>query len=510
MQLIKNNPYRTVGLLVGATLREQDRQINRLKQFIETEQEPDEDFSFPTLGNLNRTINSVDNAAAKLNLDSDKMNAALFWFYKGNSITDEPAFDLLKEGQQQDATTIWTKLIDSGVVTQRNSSAFHNLSTLLLYNAFNDSSINTTIFEQGISLKLKFLESDFVNELKERATDITYKKTKKELQLLFLNQVQSEIDKNGDITLNKFIEILNKQYFSAKEYFLKGFVKKPIRQIENKIEESKTKRKANKANAVNIGKTLYEQTSESLSLIKSILGTSNIRFSSISDKVSNEILQCGIDYFYHYRDSNIDPEDATMDLFQIAKTLAIGNIAKQRCYENMEKLQEMIDNEPIDDALNFIKSKLVLFQNLDNSINNALNLANSCKPYLDSIKLKLGKNNDLYLKISTAVAINAQGMVVLTINEATNEINYYPYHNNQLIINYKNLIKKAWKATINLGSFDMYNKQRENYNKNKYDLKELYKKLNDNVVFFGDTPVQKWILWVAGIGLFFLLTSIFN
>jgi hypothetical protein len=45
---------------------------------------------------------------------------------------------------------------------------------------------------------------------------------------------------------------------------LKGFVQKPIEQIEKKIEEAKTKRKANKANAVNIGKALFEQTSENL------------------------------------------------------------------------------------------------------------------------------------------------------------------------------------------------------------------------------------------------------
>ncbi|MCX7877583.1 MAG: hypothetical protein N2510_02960 [Ignavibacteria bacterium] len=46
MNLIQNNPYRTVGLLAGATAREQERQVRRLKQFIEAEQEPPDDFSF--------------------------------------------------------------------------------------------------------------------------------------------------------------------------------------------------------------------------------------------------------------------------------------------------------------------------------------------------------------------------------------------------------------------------------------------------------------------------------
>lgn len=142
MQLIKNNPYRTVGLLVGATAREQERQVKRLKHFIDADQEPQDDFSFPTLGAIQRDMDSVIDAASKLNLDSDKMNAALFWFYKGNPITDEPALDSLKEANQENTKEIWTKLTATGEVTQRNSSAFQNLSTLLLCNAFNGSSIN--------------------------------------------------------------------------------------------------------------------------------------------------------------------------------------------------------------------------------------------------------------------------------------------------------------------------------------------------------------------------------
>ena len=56
MNLINNNPYRTVGLLVGATAREQARQIQRLNQFIDAEQELEDDFSFPALGKINRTL----------------------------------------------------------------------------------------------------------------------------------------------------------------------------------------------------------------------------------------------------------------------------------------------------------------------------------------------------------------------------------------------------------------------------------------------------------------------
>ena len=191
MEIILKNPYRTVGLLVGATAKEQDRQIRRLKQFIEADQAPEEDFSFPVLGDVYRSTAAVTDAASKLNLDGDKINVALFWFYKGNSITDEPAFDELKNGCLKGAVGIWGRLVLDKDITRRNASAFFNWSTLFLNSAFHNT--NETHLEKGIKLKLKFLESEFIEDFRALATDETYKTTKIKLQLLFLNQVQTEI-----------------------------------------------------------------------------------------------------------------------------------------------------------------------------------------------------------------------------------------------------------------------------------------------------------------------------
>lgn len=476
MGLVLKNPYRTVGLLVGATAREQERQVKRLKQFIEAEQDLQDDFSFPTLDNLHRNIHKVNEAASKLNLDSDKISAALFWFYKGNPITDEPAFDALKGADIEQVMNIWTKLTSNGDVSQRNASAYNNLGTLYLSGILEGTNTNEAILEQGISLKLKFLESDFIKDFKELATDETYKTTKKELQLLFLNQVQSEVEKNGIVTSNKFLDIITKQDFTAKEEFLKGFVQKPIEQIEKKVEEAKTKRKANRANAINIGKALFEQTSENLNQLKSILGTSNLKFSSISDKVSDEILQCGIDYFSHYKDSSTDPGNASMDLFRKAKTLAVGNIVRQRCQENTENLQEWIDDKPerdkhkkVEEDLKFITSKLERFQNLPDTVSNAKDLVDSCKPKLANIKSILGSTDDFYLKISSAVANNALGMLVTAVNTAQEGIEVRIGDFTTL----RSVVRSALSVSESIGSFDLISSQRTHYSKNHTALKSI-------------------------------------
>jgi hypothetical protein len=349
MNLIKNNPYRTVGLLAGSTAREQTRQINRLKNYLAADQDPQDDFSFPELGELNRTIESVEEAASKLNLDNDKINAALFWFWNGNPITDEAAFEALKSGDLEAAYEIWDKLItktdEEGKrfwkpVTEKNYSAFHNCSVLNIIRANGNLS-------NAIVASLYFLESDLVNKFVSSVADETHKTNKKELQLSFLNQLHSDIEANKKSSLPKFLEILNKQEFVAKQDFMKGFVQKPIEQIEHKIETAKNKRKASKANAAKAGQELYTATSSDLTQLKNIVGASDLKYTSISDKVANEILQCSIDYFNdsQEKDSTSDYADTAMKLAKQAETLAIGKLTKDRVKDSIETLTEMKDRE---------------------------------------------------------------------------------------------------------------------------------------------------------------------
>ena len=359
MQIIQNNPYRTVGLLVGSTAREQTKQINRLKKYIEAEQEPQDDFSFPILGNLHRTLDSVEEAASKLNLDCDKINAALFWFWNGNPITDEAAFEALKSGEIETAYEIWDKLttkteVDGTkfwkTVTEKNYSAFHNCSILNIIKA-NDN------LQNGIVANLYFLESDLVEKFVSSVADKTHKISKKELQLLFLNQLNSDIEANKKTSLTNFLDILNKQEFVAKPDFMKGFIQKPIEQIEQKIEVAKNKRKASKANAANAGQELFIATATELNQLKSVVGSEDIKYTSIADKVASEILQCSIDYFNDSQKTNraVDYAETAMKLAKQAESIAIGNLTKSRVEDSINTLTEMKDKELLQ-AIDLLKS----------------------------------------------------------------------------------------------------------------------------------------------------------
>ena len=154
MSMLWYNPYRVVGVLINSSLREQTKQVNRLEQYIDADRAILDDYSFPVLGKLKRTQLALQDAVNKLSLDNDKMSAALFWFYSSNEITDEPAFDFLKASDSMSALDIWSKLTVSGIVNDRNHSAFQNLSSLLFFEYLKNPSRNLSYFERALKLKV--------------------------------------------------------------------------------------------------------------------------------------------------------------------------------------------------------------------------------------------------------------------------------------------------------------------------------------------------------------------
>ena len=524
MDIIKNNPYRIIGILVGTSRKEEHSKTKKLKMYIGAQQEVPEDFSFPIIGSLNRNTENVEDAISKLNLNNDRVNASLFWFYNGNAITDEPVFDSLKASKEE-AVDVWTKLATADEVTKRNASAFQNLSTFHLNSAFKKGTISKKNLEKGITLKLKFLESVFIDDFIKLSSDETYKLSKEAIQIQFLTQVYNEIEKVDNNLVDWYLECVAKISFTAKQNYLNDFVSKPIEGVKNLIEENKIVRKQSPSKAYVLGNSLYTTGSEKIMTISNILGNSNFQFTSISDKLSDEILQCGIVYFKKFRDTNTDPSAKAMDLFKKAKKLAVGSIAIQRCQENTENLQEWIDEKPGRDKHNRIsadlKALIEIFDRFDNkaeTIENARILINLCKPYLNNIKNTLGASDEMYLKLSTRVASQAQSYIIEEVNNAQDNFEYKIAVDRYGTLNkIKTALRAGWEVTNLIGTLDMeYDYKTGRFSQNKNALKNLCNQLDINTTGTTSSPIStprptppstppndiNWSGWIIGIIIF--------
>ncbi len=473
MQLIEYNPFRIIGVLAGTSSKEEHTKVRKLKMYVAADQEIPLDYFFSTLGNQSRSLNQIEKSTSKLNLNDDRIIAALFWFYEGNKVTDQTAFDLLKEDGLKEAVSIWEKLTESSSeVTQKNASAYNNLGTLYL---------SKNNFKNGLGLKLAFLESDYSDILISKVTDETFKVSKTEIQMRFLKTLFEDIKNDKLIETSELLEILNSIDFSAKKLFLEQFIDEPIKYIEEQISISKRKLNDNKAAGSVLANDLINSSSQNLTLVKSVVGKSAIKYTNTSDKIANQVCVCASSYFNHYKDSNTDPSVSAMDLFLKAKKIAEGSVTKQRIQENIENVEEWIADKPERDKQKKIAAdfeKIIkLFKRYDekaDTISNADDLVDEARPILNNIKSVLGSTDDLYLRLSTRIADQALSYIIEEVNQAQSKIEYQ-----HQIASFKLVLRSAIILANKIKTFDLeYNFKVNRLNENYDVLEGLCRQLN--------------------------------
>jgi hypothetical protein len=347
MESIINNPFRILGLEANFKASALQANLNKIRAYTiaETLDELVFDFDFPILGSLKRNEESINQARASINFPNDKIKHALFWFYKGSS-NDLPAFDCLKDGDFNEAIENWKK-VTSSEISERNFSAYFNLSTLYFFKSLENGSVKKDLFADALILKLKFLESEYVKTFCNNVADSTFKKSKEDIQLLFIEFVNQNFVQKGKIAISDIIEILNSLSFSSKASALKLFIQEPINKIESHIEQSKTNRKSNPSSANIIGKQLFQNTQKELLAVKTVLGKQDLKYGSIADKLADEILQCGIDFINcnQEKGKNADSIEIAFNLAKQADNIAVGNHIRGRIKDTIATLEELKDIE---------------------------------------------------------------------------------------------------------------------------------------------------------------------
>lgn len=339
MELIKNNPYRIAGILSNATEREVQRQKGRIAAHARVGRDTDSEFDFHFLPNISRKeIELVNKAFSNVEQNQDKVNYALFWFLNASPF-DNTAIEYLKNGDEEKALEIWEKVTTDKDVNSKNFSAFNNLGTYKLLSR-DKSDIKT-----GIEAKIKLIESDYFESFVHSVADETY---------TIDNQKQSEklIDELLTQFKNQYSSSETLQLFSGcngttQKYLSKKFTEEPLHKIESQIESCKKKRKADKGNAYEFGLKLFTNTKDDLSLLKSLLGTSDLKYKAVADQLANEIMQCGIDYFNESQenDSTDDFLKQAKELNEIALSIAVGKLTKDRAKDSLTTLNDMKDRE---------------------------------------------------------------------------------------------------------------------------------------------------------------------
>lgn len=457
MNILQSNPYRLLGVYSNSPTKERLANHNRMKAFLKV----GKPVSFPLdlsnyLSPINRTEASVADAEAKLTLPKDQILYAQFWFLKTTPL-DDVAFNHLIAGEIDKAEKIWQK-------RDCASSLQNRIVCALICRNYSCAITCAEVLYENTQYINQFVSAIIGTEGNIEVSNLVFS---------FLDVLCEEVG------INKILPFITKNAW--KSHIGEKAVQPLVDSIQEAVEIAK-KSKGKGSNArLNAGEELRKNTRNALLQLKKILSQTDLQYQMIADKLGLEILQCGIDYFNDSEEP--DAAHKAMNLQKYAKSIVVGQMAKDRCKENVDILQRIIDNLPPSEVFmedRAIHEELRKYCLLPDKICHAVTLLNNTKPHIQSIKRKLGISNSYYLKISTQVVGNALSNIIAEVNEAQSIFSADKDDPNATlaailgITHVKSVLEEAWKATKIMDGFDMESEYKNGrYNENRSILKGL-------------------------------------
>ena len=435
MNVLKNNPYRLLGVYTNSPTKERLANHNRMKAFLKVGKSVSFSLDLPQyLQPINRTDALVADADAKLALPKEQMFYAQFWFVKTTPL-DDVAFNHLIAGERSKAEEIWQ--------TKETLSSLQNRIVCALM---------CDDYKQALSCaETLYANMEYVNQFVSAVIGTGGNVDVTDLPFTFLDALCEEIDVQK--ILPHIENSIWKKHISGKA------INPLIETIQNAIAIAKKSRGKGSQARLEAGEVLMKSTKATLQQLMSLLPKTDLQYQMIADKFGLEILQCGIDYFNEADEA--DAAHKAMKLQKYAMGIVVGQMAKDRCNENVDILQKIIDNLPPSEVYSedrAIHEELRKYCLLPDKICHAVTLLNNTRPHLQAIKRKLGVSNEYYLRVSSQVVRNALSNVIAEVNAS----------------NSNDILKSAWELTLFMDTFDLEVSFKEKtYKKNREILKQM-------------------------------------
>ena len=465
MDIIRNNPYRVLGVLANASRKEIERNKSQIKTFAKVGKTPSFPYDFENiLGPVDRSEDNLNDAVSKLTFDKDKVAYGLFWFNNA-SFVDEETLRRLKEKSLDYAINYlancglssYSAYINMGVISLLSSNwvcaAYCYVRLLESDEVWNQYIHNITDNPSSLSI------DDAIDTLTDNL--IKYFPSINWIDIFHntsFNISTRNIDCGDKLKTSKLYSVLVTKYITT---------------ITNEIDSLLAKAKGiskSDANA-NLGMAteLEQSCRDLLTTLKDSLGNNDSTYVRYADDVALQILNNCIAYYNNDQDNSNRPKNI-LRLVRFCVRIAEGQTAKDRCKNNFDIVKEAYDNmcpqEVVQEVI-YIESYLKESYSRDDIVNTdkLKNKVIAIINKLNGIKQKIGANNKYYYALSERVVIVTFNTLIDQINAATRAYDNAAQHNDyielyrlrMLLINSKAIVAELelypQKDTSNISYF---------------------------------------------------------
>ncbi len=432
MNIIKQNPFRILGLAGNVTEKELQKQLSILNAYTRVGKAISSDYDFLFLGEFTRNRNDILDAAKKIELDRKRLKHSLFWFVK-SSHADEIALSHLKAKNTEKACEIWEKT-SKNEISNSNFTSYQNLSTLYFALSTIDGHLNIEELQMCILLKRELIYSDSFSVYTKAILGNNLSISKNEVCKDFIEEIivalYPYLNAPDGVSVNILISLFNSFPKNIQEYLHVKFSSNPIHKIEREINQAKSKRKLKPENADKFGINLYKATITELKYLTIVIGN-NVQNQLIVNKLADEIMHCSIDYYNSACEKTkaLEMGNSALEVANYALNIEPSGQVKQKIEQNISKIKEWNSqaireekSEKIATEDNYINKELFKLEKAPISCSKIENIIENIKPKLDSIKIKLGENDSEYLNRAKNV-LNKALNCLLSISKDAPKLN---------------------------------------------------------------------------------------
>jgi len=242
-------------------------------------------------------------------------------------------------------------------VSTKNFSNIKNLSILYLSLATKNGTLQLDYFKKGIALAKNFFSNENIEDYSKLIAGERYIYNSEKILHFYINDVidslKNYLDKTDGISTSQLINAFSTFPVEAKQFLSNRFVAKQIQNIDKEIEVAQAERKRTPSTATDTGKKLVSNTKADIIFLRNVLGDNDFQYQIIGDKLSQAIVQCGIDAFNYCKDVKneidyakaIKSEETYLSEYEYALAVAVTERAKERAKENLDSCNQYIENK---------------------------------------------------------------------------------------------------------------------------------------------------------------------
>jgi hypothetical protein len=301
MELVLRNPFRILGLPVTASSREVVKRVSDLEMFAEFGKTKAFPGDLSEIGEIDRSLDSIKEAARCIELPEMRVFYSFFWFHNGDAV-DDLAIQSLVNFEFMDADTIWSDQLNNETVTSKATWRINRaVFSLWMSDELVDS--ECAFFEQALE-DLAFASDDLYEEVTKLIPSSEQVNRKKVRQLIADALIDMAINSGDQAYGPNAIKAL--QYCSYfHEDTLKYIIAKITNPLANAIQDCVKKSEDKRNDGLSIDdlrrKNGLTKVEEFIYALRDALGESDPIFQAIANSFADEVIKCAINAINHHK-----------------------------------------------------------------------------------------------------------------------------------------------------------------------------------------------------------------